>query len=122
MNASDNQSAAPVDYSGKTDPSKPSQLLLEKNDEEGLAGIEETVEVDPLLNPPFSLLPLQLDVYVPLSCFRVSDLVSLECGNVVTTNWGSADDLPLWCGHVQLLWAEFEVVNQKIAVRITRLV
>ena len=122
MSSSESQTTGPRLYSEPMDPSKPRLLLLEKNDEEGLAVTEEGVEVEPLLSPPFSLLPVQLDVCVPLSSFRVSDLVSLECGNVVTTEWGSADDLPLWCGRVQLLWAEFEVINQKIAVRITRLV
>lgn len=122
MNSSESQSAVTANCSEVVDPSKPRLLLLEKNDEEGLPGIEENVESEPLLNPPFSLLPVQLDVCVPLSSFRVSDLVALDCGNILTTDWGSADDLPLWCGHVQLLWAEFEVVNQQIAVRITRLV
>lgn len=122
MNASESRTAAASTYSETVDPAKPRLLLLEKSEEDAGAGVEENVEADPLLSPPFSLLPVQLDVCVPLSSFRVSDLVALECGNIVTTDWGSADDLPLWCGHVQLLWAEFEVVNQKIAVRITRLV
>jgi flagellar motor switch protein FliN/FliY len=122
VSSSENHTAETRSYPETIDPSKTRLLLLEKNDEEGLAAAAENVEVEPLLSPPFSLLPVQLDVCVPLSPFRVSDLVSLECGSVVTTEWGSADDLPLWCGRVQLLWAEFEVVNQKIAVRITRLV
>ncbi len=122
MNASESRTAATSAYSETVDPSKPRLLLLEKSDEEGLAAVLENMEVEPVLSPPFSFLPIQLDVCIPLSSFRVSDLVALRCGNIVTTDWGSADDLPLWCGHVQLLWAEFEVVNQKIAVRITRLV
>jgi len=122
VNASEGRQAAASTYSETVDPAKPRVLLLEKSEEDTVAGVEEAVDADPLLSPPFSLLPVQLDVCIPLSSFRVSDLVGLECGNIVTTDWGSADDLPLWCGHVQLLWAEFEVVNQKIAVRITRLV
>ena len=122
MNASESRQAAAGTYSETVDPAKPRLLLLEKSEEDTVTGVEEAIDVDPLLSPPFSLLPVQLDVCIPLSSFRVSDLVALECGSIVTTDWGSADDLPLWCGHVQLLWAEFEVVNQKIAVRITRLV
>jgi flagellar motor switch protein FliN len=120
VNASESRTVST--YSETVDPAKPRLLLLEKNEEDTAADVEETVDTDPLLSPPFSLLPVQLDVCIPLSSFRVSDLVALKCGSIVTTDWGSADDLPLWCGHVQLLWAEFEVVNQKIAVRITRLV
>ncbi len=66
-------------------------------------------------------LPVQLDVYIPLPSFRVRDLLSLEKGRVLASNWQSSEDLPLWAGQVQLVWTEFEVVDQKLAVRVTRL-
>ena len=66
-------------------------------------------------------LPLQLDLRVPLPSFRVQQLLSLEKGTVVETAWPHAEDLPLWSGGVQLVWTEFEVVDQKLAVRVTRL-
>ena len=66
-------------------------------------------------------LPVQLDVCIPLPDFRVSDLVSLEVGRVFATNFEATEDLPLCSGRVQLVWAEFEVVDQKIAVRVTRM-
>jgi flagellar motor switch protein FliN len=66
-------------------------------------------------------LPVQLDVCIPLPNFRVSDLVSLEVGRVFPTTWEATEDLPLCSGRVQLVWAEFEVVDQKIAVRVTRM-
>lgn len=66
-------------------------------------------------------LPLQLDLRVPLPKFRVQNLLSLEKGHVIETAWPHTEDLPLWSGGVQLVWTEFEVVDQKLGVRITRL-
>lgn len=67
-------------------------------------------------------LPAAAEVSIPVPGFRVSDLLALEPGRVLETDWVHAEDLPLWAGDVQLVWAEFEVVEQKIAVRVTRLV
>jgi flagellar motor switch protein FliM len=67
-------------------------------------------------------LPVQLDVRVPVPDFRVSDLLGLEPGRVVASEWPSTDDVPLSCGDVRLVWTEFEVVDQTLAVRVTRLV
>jgi len=67
-------------------------------------------------------LPLQLDLRVPLPSFRVLNLLSLEKGQIIESAWPHTEDLPLWSGDVHLVWAEFEVVDQKLAVRVTRLV
>jgi hypothetical protein len=67
-------------------------------------------------------LPLQLDLLVPLPSFRVQNLLSLEKGQVIESAWPHTEDLPLWSGGVHLVWTEFEVVDQKLAVRVTRLV
>lgn len=69
-----------------------------------------------------SALPVQLDVRIPLPDFRVSDLLTLAAGRVVASEWPSSNDVPLACGDVQLVWTEFEVVDQTLAVRVTRLV
>jgi flagellar motor switch protein FliN/FliY len=67
-------------------------------------------------------LPLQLDLKVPLPSFRVHNLLALEKGQVIESAWPHTEDLPLWSGGVHLVWTEFEVVDQKLAVRVTRLV
>src|ERR1700741_3667551 len=67
-------------------------------------------------------LPLQLDLRIPLPSFRVQNLLSLEKGQVIETAWQHTEDLPLWSGGVHLVWTEFEVVAQKLAARVTRLV
>jgi flagellar motor switch protein FliN/FliY len=70
---------------------------------------------------PLVRLPVQLDVMVPVPAFRVQDLLSLEPGAVLESRWTHSEDIPVWCGGVQLIWAEFEVVEQKLAVRVTRI-
>lgn len=70
---------------------------------------------------PLAALPMQLDVTIPVPKFRVQDLLALEKGAVLDTRWLHTEDVPVWCGGAQLVWTEFEVVEQKIAVRVTRL-
>lgn len=70
---------------------------------------------------PLAALPVQLDVRVPVPDFRVENLLSLEKGRVLGTEWSHGEDLPVWYGKVQLMWTEFEVVDQKLAARVTRL-
>lgn len=66
-------------------------------------------------------LPVELEVAVPVRDFRVRNLLSLNAGSVIETQWKQGDDLPLSAGEVQLAWSEFEVVDTKLAVRVTRL-
>jgi flagellar motor switch protein FliN/FliY len=73
------------------------------------------------LAPPMARLPVELDVSVPVRDFRVRNLLALEAGQIIETEWGHGDDVPLAAGDVQLTWAEFEVVETQLAVRITRL-
>jgi len=66
-------------------------------------------------------LPMQLDVMARIHSFRVQDLLSLEKGTVVETVHEHSQDVPVRCGGAVLVWAEFEVLDQQLAVRITRL-
>lgn len=66
-------------------------------------------------------LPVQLDVSIPLREFRVRDLLSLEPGRLIESEWSNGVDLPLAAGAVQLAWSEFEVVETQLVVRLTRL-
>ncbi len=67
-------------------------------------------------------LPVQLDVRIPVPSFQVRELLSLEKGRVIETTWAHSEDLPLWAGGVQLVWSEFEIVGQKLGIRVTRLI
>jgi flagellar motor switch protein FliN len=66
-------------------------------------------------------LPVELDVAVPLRNFRVRSLLALEPGTIVESQWTHGTDVPLAAGNVQLAWSEFEVVDTRLAVRLTRL-
>ena len=66
-------------------------------------------------------LPMRLKAGITLEKFKVKDLLGLAAGHVVESSWGNEADVPLHCGKVQLGWAEFEVVEQRLAVRITRM-
>jgi flagellar motor switch/type III secretory pathway protein FliN len=69
-----------------------------------------------------SRIPIELDVPVPIRNFRVRNLLALEKGRVIESLWMQGEDLPLAAPGAQLAWSEFEVIDQKLAVRITRLV
>jgi hypothetical protein len=70
---------------------------------------------------PISRLPVELDVAVPIRDFRIRNLIALEPGLVVASQWGQSDDLPVMSGNQPLAWSEFEVVDTHLAVRLTRL-
>lgn len=74
------------------------------------------------LTPGIARLPVELDVSVPVRDFRVRNLLALEPGAVIETQWAHGEDMPLSAGVVQLAWSEFEVVETALAVRVTRLV
>lgn len=71
--------------------------------------------------PLLSRLPMRLTAEIPLARFKVRDLLALKRGQMIGSTWTSTDDVPLKIGSVQLSWSEFEVVEQKMAVRLTRL-
>jgi flagellar motor switch/type III secretory pathway protein FliN len=70
---------------------------------------------------PVLRIPVEVDVAVPIRSFRVRNLLALNQGQVIETQWIDGDDLPLGARGAQLAWTEFEVIDQKLAVRITRL-
>lgn len=74
------------------------------------------------MNARVSMLPVEIDVAVPIRKFRVRDLLTLKKGIVVVSQWIQGDDMPLAAPGAQLAWTEFEVIDQRLAVRITRLV
>jgi flagellar motor switch protein FliN/FliY len=74
-----------------------------------------------VLSAQVAQLPVELDVAVPVRDFRVRNLLALEPGKLLETQWVNGEDLPLAAGAVQLAWSEFEVVDSHLAVRVTRL-
>jgi flagellar motor switch protein FliN/FliY len=71
--------------------------------------------------PMVSRLPVVLSVTVPLRGFKVRDLLSLRSGQTVSSTWPVTKDVPLEVGELQLCWGEFEIAEQQLALRLTRL-
>ena len=66
-------------------------------------------------------LPCLLTVEVPVPGFTVSDLVHLERGRIIATRWTVGQDVPLRINGELIAWSEFEVVQDRLAVRLTEL-
>ena len=66
-------------------------------------------------------VPVEVDVAIPVHGFQVRSVLSLEARQVIVTNWVEGEDMPLAAHGAQLAWTEIEVIDQKLAVRITRL-
>ena len=82
----------------------------------GMAAIER--------HPDWALLsriPMRLSAAIPLRGLKVRDMVALKAGSLVMSDWICGEDVPLKIGDVQLCWSEFEVVEQRLAIRVTRL-
>jgi flagellar motor switch/type III secretory pathway protein FliN len=66
-------------------------------------------------------IPCVLAPEVAVPGFTVGDLLRLEKGIVLSTQWSHAVDLPLRVNGELIGWGEFEVVGEKLAVRMTEL-
>ena len=53
--------------------------------------------------------------------FKVQDLLALKEGQVFESLSPATDDVPVKVGQTQLGWSEFEVQDQRMALRLTRL-
>jgi len=71
-------------------------------------------------SPRVLRLPVELEIAVPVRGFRVRNLLALSPDELIESRWNSGTDLPLAVGDVTLAWAEFEVVESKLAARVTR--
>ena len=68
-----------------------------------------------------ALLPCVLSVDVPLKNFTVRDLLRLEPGSIAESKNANGADLPIFVNTRLIGWAEFEVVGQRLAIRLTEL-
>ena len=87
-----------------------------KKQQPGLQRLEEHAAWSVL-----SRLPVLLNVRIAIDRFKVSDLLTLEQGQILTSGWAQTRDVPLAVGEVRLGWSEFEVSGQRIGVRLTQL-
>lgn len=69
----------------------------------------------------FGWLPCQLSLDLPVSGFTVGNLLRLSKGSIVETASHHADDVPVRVNGLLIGWAEFEVIEDRLAIRITEL-
>jgi flagellar motor switch/type III secretory pathway protein FliN len=66
-------------------------------------------------------LPCDLTLELPIPAFSVRDLLRLHVDSVIDTSWNQSTDIPLRANGSLIAWTEFEVVGEKLAVRLTEL-
>lgn len=64
-------------------------------------------------------LPCTLTLDLPVVRFSVADLLALTEGSIVETACHHTSDVPLRVNNLLIGWTEFEVVGDRLAVRIT---
>jgi flagellar motor switch/type III secretory pathway protein FliN len=69
------------------------------------------------------VLDLQCDLSVdlPMPDFKIGDLLKLRQGSVINAQFKLGRDVPLLLNAMQIGWVEFEVVGERLAVRLTEL-
>lgn len=66
-------------------------------------------------------LPCLLSIEISVPSFTVADLVHLARGRVIATRWTVGQDVPLRVNGELIAWSEFEVVQNRLAARLTEL-
>lgn len=67
------------------------------------------------------LLPCHLSAEITVSQFTVRDLFRLEVDSVIDAGWVQSMDVPVKANSQLIGWVEFEVIDERLAVRITEL-
>jgi flagellar motor switch protein FliN/FliY len=62
-----------------------------------------------------------MTVEIPMPNFTVGDLVRLTPGRIIASRWTVGQDVPLRINGELIAWSEFEVVQNRLAVRLTEL-
>jgi flagellar motor switch protein FliN/FliY len=82
--------------------------------------------IEPVHNPTIASalveqLSCELSVAFQVTRFGVADLLEMKPGTVLDSQWDVMKEVPLHVNGRQVAWCEFEVVGQKLGVRITEL-
>ena len=64
-------------------------------------------------------LPCTLSLDVPIVHFTIADLLTLKVGSIVETACHHTSDVPVRVNQVLIGWSEFDVLGDRLAVRIT---
>jgi flagellar motor switch/type III secretory pathway protein FliN len=93
--------------------------MIEANSPKNHPVPEQPIDRDPGEFLPW--LPCTLALDLPVVKFTVGDLLSLHKGSIVETAYHQSSDLPLRVNGQLVGWTEFEVVGERLAVRLTDL-
>jgi hypothetical protein len=66
-------------------------------------------------------VPETMTALIALPHFTVRELLTMEVGRVYVSGSLTSELIPIKIGSVQLAWAEFEVVDAALALRVTKL-
>ena len=66
-------------------------------------------------------LPCTLSLELPVVGFTIGDLLRLAKGSIVETATHQTSDIPLRVNRLLIGWTEFDVVGDRLAVRVTDL-
>lgn len=69
----------------------------------------------------YGWLPCRLSIDIPIVNFTVADLLRLNLNSIVETACAATRDVPLRVNGVLVARAEFEVIEERLAVRLTEL-
>jgi len=69
----------------------------------------------------FGWLPCHLSLDLPITGFTVGDLLRLAKGSIAETSCPQEEDIPVRVNGLLIGWAEFEVIEDRLAIRITEL-
>ncbi len=64
-------------------------------------------------------LPCTITLDLPVVQFTIGDLLGLAVGDVIETACHHTSDIPLRVNNLLIGWTEFNVVGDRLAVRIT---
>jgi flagellar motor switch/type III secretory pathway protein FliN len=64
-------------------------------------------------------LPCTLTLEIPVVRFTIGDLLALTKGSIVETACHHTSDVPLRVNQLLIGWTEFDVIGDRLAVRIT---
>jgi len=62
-----------------------------------------------------------LSVVMPMPRITVRDLMQLEVNSILDTRESEEAALPIWVNGAMIGWAEFDVVGDRLAIRVTDL-
>ncbi|MGA9673391.1 MAG: FliM/FliN family flagellar motor C-terminal domain-containing protein [Terracidiphilus sp.] len=89
----------------------------EPNPKDAISTAQMANTIDPLDSMPW--LPCLLSLEVPVVRFTIGDLLTLTLGSIVESSCHHTSDVPLRVNKLLIGWTEFEVIGDRLAVRIT---